>query len=138
MALGCVVLPAAWLVHRIYFDRSNLPSLDGFYEFQPPTTGEVRDAQGQVLIELAREYRRVVTYDEVPPVLRQAILAAEDKNFFSHSGVDYGALPRVVGQGGVALARGSGGTATRAPADGFPRAARRSPSSSCAATSCAT
>jgi len=46
-----------------------------------------------VLIELAREYRRVVTYDEVPRILRQAILAAEDNRFFSHSGVDYRALP---------------------------------------------
>ena len=48
------------------------------------------------MIQLAREYRRVVTYDEVPLVMRQAILAAEDKNFHSHSGVDYGALPRVI------------------------------------------
>jgi penicillin-binding protein 1A len=48
------------------------------------------------VIQLAREYRRVVTYDEVPLVMRQAILAAEDKNFHSHSGVDYGALPRVI------------------------------------------
>jgi membrane peptidoglycan carboxypeptidase len=38
------------------------------------------------VIQLAREYRRVVTYDEVPLVVRQAILAAEDKNFLSHSG----------------------------------------------------
>jgi len=37
-----------------------------------------------------------VTYDEVPLVMRQALLAAEDKNFHSHSGVDYGVLPRVV------------------------------------------
>ena len=49
-----------------------------------------------MLIELAREYRRVVSYDEVPPVLRAGHPGAEDKNFFSHSGVDYGALPRVV------------------------------------------
>jgi membrane peptidoglycan carboxypeptidase len=49
-----------------------------------------------VLIELAREYRRVVSYDEVTLILRQAILATEDKNFFSHSGVDYRSLPRVV------------------------------------------
>jgi penicillin-binding protein 1A len=49
-----------------------------------------------VVVQLAREYRQVVTYDEVPLVLRQAILAAEDKNFYSHSGVDYGALPRVI------------------------------------------
>ena len=49
-----------------------------------------------MLIELAREYRQVVTYDEVPPVLRQAVIAAEDKRFFSHAGVDYRALPRVI------------------------------------------
>ena len=58
-----------------------------------------------MLIELAREYRRIVTYDEVPPVLRHAILAAEDKNFFSHSGVDYGALPAGGREDGGALAR---------------------------------
>jgi penicillin-binding protein 1A len=56
----------------------------------------VYDAQGKVLIELAGEYRKVVSYDDVPVILRQAILAAEDKNFFSHSGVEYRALPRVI------------------------------------------
>ena len=48
-------------------------------------TGEILDARGEVVVQLAREYRRVVTYDEVPPVVRQAVLAAEDKNFLSHS-----------------------------------------------------
>ena len=90
------LIPAVWLVHHVYFDRSGLPNLEAFIRFEPPTTGVVRDAHGTVLIELAREYRHVVTYDEVPPILRQAILAAEDKSFFSHSGVDYRALPRVV------------------------------------------
>ena len=99
IALLAVTLPllvAAGLVHRVYFDRGGVPALEPFIRFEPPTTGVVRDAQGKALIELAREYRRVVTYDEVPLILRQAILAAEDKNFFSHSGIDYGALPRVV------------------------------------------
>jgi membrane peptidoglycan carboxypeptidase len=82
--------------HHVYFDRSGLPDLEPFIRFEPPTTGVVRDVHGQVLIELAREYRRVVTYDEVPLILRQAIIAAEDKSFFSHSGVDYRALPRVI------------------------------------------
>jgi penicillin-binding protein 1A len=88
--------PPAVLVHHVYFDRSELPELAPFVLFQPPTTGEVTDARGEVVIQLAREYRRVVTYDEVPLVVRQAILAAEDKNFLSHSGVDYAALPRVI------------------------------------------
>jgi penicillin-binding protein 1A len=95
-ALASVLFPAAWLLFHVYFDRSDLPDLEPFIRFEPPTTGVVRDARGQVLIELAREYRRVVTYDEIPPVVRHAIMAAEDKSFFSHSGVDYRALPRVI------------------------------------------
>jgi penicillin-binding protein 1A len=91
-----MLLPPATLVRHVYFDRTDLPDLAPFLLFQPPTTGEVTDARGEVVIQLAREYRRVVTYDEVPLVLRQAILAAEDKNFDSHSGVDYAALPRVI------------------------------------------
>jgi len=90
------LLLSGWFIHHVYFDRSGLPDIERFIRFEPPTTGKVYDARGKVLIELAREYRRVVSYDEVPVILRQAVLAAEDKNFFSHSGVEYRALPRVV------------------------------------------
>jgi penicillin-binding protein 1A len=83
------------LVQHIYFNRSGLPDLEPFIRFELPTIGQVYDTNGKVLVQLAREYRRVVLYDEVPPVLRDAILAAEDKNFFSHSGVEYRALLRV-------------------------------------------
>jgi len=93
-ALASLVVLGA-TVHRVYVDATRVPDLEPFIRFEPPTIGEVRDARGQVLIELAREYRRVVHYEEVPPVVREAILAAEDKNFFSHSGIDYGAFPRV-------------------------------------------
>ena len=96
IVIGLSLLPPLALVHHVYFDRRNLPDLAPFILFQPPTTGEVTDARGEVVIQLAREYRRVLTYDEIPLVMRQAILAAEDKNFHSHAGVDYGALPRVV------------------------------------------
>jgi penicillin-binding protein 1A len=75
-----------------------------------------------MLIELAREYRRVVSYDEVPVILRQAILATEDKNFFSHSGVDYGSLPRVVQKTAVstlaAWRKGGPGPRVRFPQGG--------------------
>jgi penicillin-binding protein 1A len=95
LALLLFLIPMVRLVHYIYFDRSGLPDLQRFIRFEIPTIGAVYDAQGTVLVELAREYRRVVSYDEVPPVLRDAILAAEDRNFFTHSGVEYRALPRV-------------------------------------------
>ena len=91
-----LLLPIVGLVHHIYFDRRLLPDLQPFLRFEIDATGEIHDARGEVLVGVARENRRVVSYDEIPPVLRDAVLAAEDKNFFSHSGVEYRALPRVV------------------------------------------
>jgi penicillin-binding protein 1A len=91
-----LLVPAGGLVYHIYFDRRGLPDLEPFIRFELPTIGQVHDTRGTVLVELAREYRRVVSYDEVPAILRHAILAAEDQNFFAHSGVEYRALPRVV------------------------------------------
>src|SRR6266850_7006908 len=96
MALLPLVLTTWGLAHHTYFDRSAVPDLEPFIRFELPTIGKVYDARGTVLVELAREYRQIVSYEEVPPVLRHAILAAEDKNFFAHSGVDYRALPRVL------------------------------------------
>src|SRR5882762_5029085 len=96
MALLPLVLMTWGLAHHIYFDRSDVPDLEPFIRFELSTIGKVYDARGTVLVELAREYRQIVSYEEVPPVLRHAILAAEDKNFFAHSGVDYRALPRVL------------------------------------------
>src|SRR5262245_1498951 len=89
------VFAAAVLVHHVYWDERGLPELRPLLEFEPPTAGKVYDANGQVLLEVATEYRHVVTYAEIPEVVKQAILSAEDKNYFDHGGVDYAAWPRV-------------------------------------------
>jgi penicillin-binding protein 1A len=86
---------AAVLVHHVYYDERGLPELRPLLQFEPLTAGKVYDANGQVLLEVATEYRHVVTYAEIPEVVKQAILAAEDKNYFEHGGVDYSAWPRV-------------------------------------------
>ncbi|KAF0155841.1 MAG: multimodular transpeptidase-transglycosylase [Syntrophaceae bacterium] len=83
-------------LYRIYFDRTNLPALEPFTRFEFATIGHVYDANGQPLVEMAREYRRNIRYQDIPPVVRDAILAAEDKNFFTHNGVDYSVIPRVL------------------------------------------
>jgi len=84
--------------YHVYFDRSDLPDIEAFARFEFPTIGTVYDANGQPLIELANEYRKITKYEDIPPIVRDAILAAEDKNFFSHSGVDYSVIPRVLGK----------------------------------------
>src|SRR5437867_6836935 len=68
---------ATWgLAHHIYFDRSGVPDLEPFIRFELSTIGKAYDARGTVLVELAREYRQVVSYEEVAPVLRHAITVA--------------------------------------------------------------
>ena len=96
--LALPLMGAALLLHHIKYDRSDLPPIEPLVRFEPPTIGHLYDARGELLLELAREYRWVVRYPEIPVTLREAVLAAEDKNFFSHAGVDFGALPRVAGK----------------------------------------
>jgi penicillin-binding protein 1A len=86
----------AGVVHYIYFDRTKLPDLEAFTRFELPTIGHVYDVNGRPFIEMASEYREITTYEDVPPILRGAILAAEDKNFFSHNGIDYSGFARVL------------------------------------------
>jgi penicillin-binding protein 1A len=102
MLVGTTPVVAALFVagaaYDVYFDRRNVPDLGPFTRFEFPTIGHVYDINDQPLIEFAREYRHITQYRDIPPVVQQAILAAEDKRFFSHNGVDYLSLPRVVGK----------------------------------------
>jgi penicillin-binding protein 1A len=84
------------LMIYVSYNRTNLPDLEAFIRFEPPTMGHIYDANGHVLIELGREHRKITSYQDIPDVLRGAILSAEDENFFSHSGVDFSVFPRLI------------------------------------------
>ncbi|HLJ26393.1 MAG TPA: transglycosylase domain-containing protein [Candidatus Angelobacter sp.] len=96
----CVTVVGVALItialHYIYFDRTDLPRIEQFARFEFSTIGHIYDLNGQPLVEMSREHRRITPYQEIPAIVRDAILAAEDKNFFSHNGVDYSSIPRVV------------------------------------------
>ena len=83
------------------------------YELEPMLiTGLSEDAN--------RTKRRLVTYDEIPPNLVQAVLAIEDRRFFEHSGVNYGRLVEAVYRDVVSGQKQQGGsTLTMQLARGF-------------------
>jgi penicillin-binding protein 1B len=83
------------------------------YELEPVLiTGLSEDAN--------RSKRRLVTYDEIPPNLVQAVLAIEDRRFFEHSGVNYGRLVEAVYRDIVSGQKQQGGsTLTMQLARGF-------------------
>lgn len=98
--------------HHVYVNRENLPDPGPLTRFEFPTIGHVYDTNGQPLVELAREYRQIAQYADIPPVVREAILAAEDKRFFTHDGVDHLSIPRIVAKvrvGAWAMRLGTGG-----------------------------
>ncbi|WP_033074247.1 penicillin-binding protein 1A [Sphingopyxis sp. MWB1] len=67
----------------------DLPSVDQLRDYEPPLPTMVRDGEGRPVHSYARERRVQLDYDEFPPLLIRAFLAAEDKTFFEHGGIDY-------------------------------------------------
>jgi penicillin-binding protein 1A len=67
----------------------NLPSLQALTEYKPKVPLRVYSAEGVMIGEFGEERRAVISIGEVPPQLKNAILAAEDERFYQHAGIDY-------------------------------------------------
>lgn len=66
----------------------NLPSLEVLTDYRPKIPLRVYSADGHIIGEFGEERRAVVKIEEVPALMKQAILAAEDDRFYQHAGVD--------------------------------------------------
>jgi penicillin-binding protein 1A len=66
---------------------SDLPQISALDDYAPSTITRVYASGGEVVGEFATQRRIVITYDQIAPVLRQAIMAAEDAEFDSHMGL---------------------------------------------------
>ena len=83
VAIGLLVL--AFAVGWAY---PGLPSIQALTDYQPKIPLRVYSAEGLLLGEFGEERRNVVRFEDVPLVMKQAILAAEDDRFYQHGGVD--------------------------------------------------
>ncbi|QJR08995.1 Penicillin-binding protein 1A [Usitatibacter rugosus] len=72
----------------------NLPGLDVLTNYRPKIPLRVYSADGDLIGEFGEEKRALVRLDDVPQVMKQAILAAEDDRFYQHGGVDYVGVAR--------------------------------------------
>ena len=66
----------------------NLPQISELERYHPSTTTDLYDIHGKVFGSFALERRIVVGYDDIPPVLREAILSVEDKGFENNGGIN--------------------------------------------------
>lgn len=72
----------------------NLPSLEVLTDYRPKIPLRIYSAEGEQIGEFGEERRAVVKIQEVPQVMKAAILAAEDDRFYQHGGVDYVGVAR--------------------------------------------
>ncbi|MFN3523047.1 MAG: penicillin-binding protein 1A [Phenylobacterium sp.] len=94
-----VAIYAAWLFH-------DMPDAGDLVDYRPPTATRAYAWDGTLIGEFSRERRIYVPYDAMPPQLVQAFMAAEDRNFFHHGGVDPMGLGRAMIKNVMNAARG--------------------------------
>jgi len=83
MALAGVVVGAIYLANV----TAQLPDYTVLKDYQPPITTRVHAADGTLLAEYARERRLFQPIETVPPLVIDAFLSAEDKDFYRHNGI---------------------------------------------------
>jgi penicillin-binding protein 1A len=72
----------------VYWVTQDLPGYDTLAHYEPPITTRVYGGSGTLIGEYARERRLFVPIEQIPDQVKEAFLSAEDKNFYSHPGID--------------------------------------------------
>ena len=74
----------------------DLPDYMQLAKYEPPVTTRLFAGDGQLLMEYAAEKRIFVPIDKIPDLVKNAFIAAEDKHFYAHAGIDYTGIVRAV------------------------------------------
>ena len=84
----------AAVVGAVYHYSTDLPDNTALQAYVPPITTRLHASNGDLMAEYAEEYRVFLPISEMPTLLKQAFLSAEDQNFYHHAGIDLFALAR--------------------------------------------
>jgi penicillin-binding protein 1A len=90
LAVGLVVAVALSVAYP------NLPEVGSLSDYRPKLPLRVYSADGVLLGEFGEERRTFIPIGQIPKVMKEAVLAAEDSRFYDHDGVDYKGMVRAV------------------------------------------
>ncbi len=104
----CVIVLVAGvgLLYGYYHYARDLPDYRQLAKYDPPTVTRVHAGDGRLLAEFSLEKRVYVPIQAIPPRVVAAFLAAEDKNFYNHPGVDFRSVARAVVTNIINIGRG--------------------------------
>jgi penicillin-binding protein 1A len=90
------VLGAAAAGVMIWHFEQDLPDYTQLKNYEPPVMTRVHAGDGSVLAEYQHERRIFLPSTAIPPLVKQAFISAEDKNFYTHNGIDPEGIARAV------------------------------------------
>ena len=79
-----------------WYFSSDLPDYKILSTYKPPISSRVHSGEGQLIAEYALQKRLFIPYESIPKKVIYSFLSAEDKNFFSHPGVDAKSITRAI------------------------------------------
>ncbi len=85
-----------FLFSTFWYFSSDLPDYKILSTYKPPVSSRVHSGDGQLMAEYALQKRLFIPYESIPKKVIHSFLSAEDKNFFSHPGVDAKSITRAI------------------------------------------
>ena len=90
------VIAVVVVISSLWKYAGELPDYHQLEKYEPPVTTRLFAGDGQLLMEYATEKRLFVPVDKMPDLVKNAFIAAEDKKFYSHGGIDYVGIVRAL------------------------------------------
>ncbi|MDC3074211.1 PBP1A family penicillin-binding protein [Candidatus Pelagibacter sp.] len=96
ISISIVILTSVLIVGVLWTYSNDIPDYKFLKNYKPPVSSKVYSGEGEVVADFSKEKRVFVPYNSIPKNVINAFLSAEDKNFFSHPGVDAKGVLRAV------------------------------------------
>ena len=96
LAISIIALVIIFLFSTLWYFSTDLPDYKILANYKPPISSRVHAGDGQLIAEYALQKRLFIPYNSIPKNVINSFLSAEDKNFFSHPGIDAKSISRAV------------------------------------------
>ncbi len=96
ISISIVLLTSVLIVGVLWTYSNDIPDYKFLKNYKPPVSSKVYSGEGELVADFSQEKRVFVPYNSIPKNVINAFLSAEDKNFFSHPGVDAKGVLRAV------------------------------------------
>ena len=96
LVLSLLLLSSVTILMVLWTFSNSIPDYRFLKNYKPPVSSKMYSGNGQLVADFSKEKRIFVPYNAIPKNVINSFLSAEDKNFFSHPGVDAKGVMRAI------------------------------------------